>query len=205
MFLDHFGGKALVALALGAGLAGCGGGSGGSTPGDSITTQLAPACTGAACGASDATTYSGQGVGVWTYTNTTATEQPVAVGLRNLGTRPVTLIYTNTGDAAVSLPAITLTPPAAAAQGIAAQQSLTAAQLENRIPQRVRDFKPDLPTPGADQGMQPSRAVAAAVLPVGSQRSWFVNTESPSIETRTATLRRQTTAPTPTGCRKTIL
>src|SRR5256885_1833597 len=102
MFQDHFGGKALVALALGAGLAGCGGGGGGSTPGDSITTQLSPACTGASCGATDATTYSGQGVGVWSYTNATAAEQPVAVGLRNLGTRPVTLIYTNTGDAAVA-------------------------------------------------------------------------------------------------------
>ena len=55
MFQDHFGGKALVALALGAGLAGCGGGGGGSTPGDSITTQLSPACTGASCGATDAT------------------------------------------------------------------------------------------------------------------------------------------------------
>ena len=107
MFQDHFGGKALVALALGAGLAGCGGGGGGSTPGDSITTQLSPACTGASCGATDATTYSGQGVGVWSYTNATAAEQPVAVGLRNLGTRPVTLIYTNTGDAAVALPPIT--------------------------------------------------------------------------------------------------
>ena len=71
MFQDHFGGKALVALALGAGLAGCGGGGGGSTPGDSITTQLSPACTGASCGATDATTYSGQGVGVWSYTNAT--------------------------------------------------------------------------------------------------------------------------------------
>ena len=49
--------------------------------------------------------------------------------------------------------------------------------------------------------MQPSRAVSAAVLPVGSQRSWFVNTESPTVETRSATLRRQTTAPTPTGTR----
>lgn len=201
MFQDHFGGKALVALVLGAGLAGCGGGGGGSTPGDSITTQLTPACTGASCGATDATTYSGQGVGVWSYTNATAAEQPVAVGLRNLGTRPVTLIYTNTGDAAVALPPITLTPPAAAAQGIAAQQSLSAAQLVNQIPQRVRDFKPSLPAPVAGQSVQPSRAVSAAVLPVGSQRSWFVNTESPTVETRSATLRRQTTAPTPTGTR----
>src|SRR5256885_1455088 len=201
MFQDHFGGKALVALALGAGLAGCGGGGGGSTPGASTTTRLSPACTGASCGATDAPPYSGQGVGVWSYTNATAAEQPVAVGLRNLGTRPVTLIYTNTGDAAVALPPITLTPPAAAAQGIAAQQSLSAAQLVNQIPQRVRDFKPSLPAPVAGQSVQPSRAVSAAVLPVGSQRSWFVNTESPTVETRSATLRRQTTAPTPTGTR----
>src|SRR2546427_6019730 len=67
---------------------------------------------------------------------------------------------------------------------IAAQQSLSAAQLVNQIPQRVRDFKPSLPAPVAGQSVQPSRAVSAAVLPVGSQRSWFVNTESPTVETR---------------------
>src|SRR3989475_4190741 len=65
---------------------------------------------------------------------------------------------------------------------IAAQQSLSAAQLVNQIPQRVRDFKPSLPAPVAGQSVQPSRAVSAAVLPVGSQRSWFVNTESRSEE-----------------------
>ena len=69
MFFDHHHSKTAIALALGAVLAGCGGGGGGGPSGPS--SQLTAACSGTACGAANATTYSGQGVGVWSYTNTT--------------------------------------------------------------------------------------------------------------------------------------
>ena len=197
MFFDHQHSKTAIALALGAVLAGCGGGGGGGPSGPS--SQLTAACSGTACGAANATTYSGQGVGVWSYTNTTQAEQQIPVALTNLGSKQVTLIYTNNGDASVPMPALTLTPPAATTA--TAQKSLSAAPATgNQIPERIRNFKPRL-TAGDTQARQSIQPQAAAILPVGSQRSWFVETGSSKIETRQATLRRQASVPTPTGTR----
>lgn len=197
MFFDHHHSKTAIALALGAVLAGCGGGGGGGPSGPS--SQLTAACSGTACGAANATTYSGQGVGVWSYTNTTQAEQQIPVGLTNLGSKQVTLIYTNNGDASVPMPALTLTPPAATTA--TAQKNLSAAPATvNRIPERIRNFKPRL-TAADMQARQSIKPQAAAILPVGSQRSWFVETGSSKIETRQATLRRQASVPTPTGTR----
>lgn len=197
MFFDHQHSKTAIALALGAVLAGCGGGGGGGPSGPS--SQLTTACSGTACGAANATTYSGQGVGVWSYTNTTQAEQQIPVALTNLGSKQVTLIYTNNGDASVPMPALTLTPPAATTA--TAQKSLSAAPATgNQIPERIRNFKPRL-TAADTQARQSIKPQAAAILPVGSQRSWFVETGSSKIETRQATLRRQASVPTPTGTR----
>ena len=197
MFFDHQHSKTAIALALGAVLAGCGGGGGGGPSGPS--SQLTAACSGTACGAANATTYSGQGVGVWSYTNTTQAEQQIPVGLTNLGSKQVTLIYTNNGDASVPMPALTLTPPAATTA--TAQKSLSAAPATvNRIPERIRNFKPRL-TAADMQARQSIKPQAAAILPVGSQRSWFVQPGDSRIETRQATLRRQASVPTPTGTR----
>lgn len=197
MFFDHHHSKTAIALALGAVLAGCGGGGGGGPSGPS--SQLTAACSGTACGAANATTYSGQGVGVWSYTNTTQAEQQIPVGLTNLGSKQVTLIYTNNGDASVPMPALTLTPPAATTA--TAQKSLSAAPATvNRIPDRIRNFKPRL-TAADMQARQSIKPQAAAILPVGSQRSWFVQPGDSRIEARQATLRRQASVPTPTGTR----
>lgn len=197
MFFDHQHSKTAIALALGAVLAGCGGGGGGGPSGPS--SQLTAACSGTACGAANATTYSGQGVGVWSYTNTTQAEQQIPVALTNLGSKQVTLIYTNNGDASVPMPSLTLTPPTATTA--TAQKSLSAAPATgNQIPERIRNFKPRL-TAADTQARQSIQPQAAAILPVGSQRSWFVETGSSKIETRQATLRRQASVPTPTGTR----
>lgn len=197
MFFDHQHSKTAIALALGAVLAGCGGGGGGGPSGPS--SQLTAACSGTACGAANATTYSGQGVGVWSYTNTTQAEQQIPVGLTNLGSKQVTLIYTNNGDASVPMPALTLTPPAATTA--TAQKNLSAAPATvNRIPERIRNFKPRL-TAADMQARQSIKPQAAAILPVGSQRSWFVQPGDSRIEARQATLRRQASVPTPTGTR----
>nr|WP_216294497.1 hemagglutinin [Delftia acidovorans]MCA1069494.1 hypothetical protein [Delftia acidovorans] len=197
MFFDHQHSKTAIALALGAVLAGCGGGGGGGPSGPS--SQLTAACSGTACGAANATTYSGQGVGVWSYTNTTQAEQQIPVALTNLGSKQVTLIYTNNGDASVPMPALTLTPPAATTA--TAQKSLSAASATvNQIPERIRNFKPRL-TAADTQARQSIKPQAAAILPVGSQRSWFVQPGDSRIETRQATLRRQASVPTPTGTR----
>ena len=197
MFLDHTCSKTAVALALGAVLAGCGGGSSGGPSGPS--SQLTAACTGAACGAADATTYSGQGVGIWSYTNSTQAEQQIPVGLTNLGSKQVTLIYTNNGDASVPMPALTLTPPTGTTA--TAQKSIRpATNTANQIPERIRNFKPRLAAADT-QALQSIKPQAATILPVGSQRSWFVVTSDSRTETRQATLMRQANVSTPTGMR----
>lgn len=198
MFFDHSYSKTTVALALGAVLASCGGSGGDGGP-SGPSSQLTVACTGIACGAADATTYSGQGVGVWSYTNSTQAEQQIPVGLSNLGGKQVTLIYTNNGDASVPMPALTLTPPAGTTA--TAQKSIhPATATVNQIPERIRNFKPRLTA--ADTQARPTiKPQAAAIQPVGSQRNWFVVTGNYRTETRQATLRRQASVSTSTGTR----
>lgn len=206
MFVDRFGRQALGTLALALTLAGCGGGGGdgGGGGGDSskaqVSAQLAPACAGASCAAVDATTYAGQGVGVWSYANTTQGEQQLAVKLNNLAARPVTLIYTNTGDASVAMPALTLTPQAQTKALQSTSEAPSGSPQVNQIPERVRNFKPSLAPQQGSAAIQPLRA-AAAPQAVGSQRSWFIDANGPAIESRTATLRRQTGLATPSGSR----
>ncbi|MDR0226915.1 MAG: hemagglutinin [Burkholderiaceae bacterium] len=206
MALNHHHYQALGALgtlALALGLAGCGGGSGGggTSPGDSVATQLTPACTGTNCGAASASTYAGQGIGVWSYANGSPAEQTINVGLSGLGSKPVTLVYTNTSSSAVTLPGLTLT----AASGTAPSQSVQPADQPtpeaNQIPERVRDFKPRLSPADMQQATAPARAIQASASAVGDQRNWFIDAGSASIQTRSATLRRQTTVTTPTGTR----
>jgi hypothetical protein len=208
MFVDRFGRQALGTLALALILAGCGGGGGGgdagSGSGDSskaqVSAQLAPACSGASCAAVDATTYAGQGVGVWSYANTTGSEQQIAVKLHNLAARPVTLIYANTGNAAVAMPALTLTPLAQTKAQQSSGEDPSDPQLVNQIPERVRLFEPRLAPQQGSATAMPLRS-AAAPQAVGSQRSWFIDANGPAIESRTATLRRQASVPTPAGSR----
>ncbi|GGH65751.1 hypothetical protein GCM10010975_33870 [Comamonas phosphati] len=204
MSFNRFRRQALGTLALALTLAGCGGGGGGGGGGNSgpINSQLAPACSGAACAAVNATTYAGQGVGIWSYANTTQSEQQIAVGLNNLGTKPVTLIYTNAGDASVAMPALALTPQAQSRALQNVSEDPASSPQVNQIPERVRRFKPSLAPQHGSTDIQPSRLAAAAPpQPLGSQRSWFIDADGPAIESRTATLRRQTSAPTPAGSR----
>jgi hypothetical protein len=82
-----------------------------------IAGALAADCVGANCGAVNATTYAGSGIGVWRYTNTsTSLPASVNVSLSGLnGGNTVTLLFSNGGKAsAPSLPDTGLVPTAAA-------------------------------------------------------------------------------------------
>jgi hypothetical protein len=84
----------------------CGGGDTGtaSTAATPASITLAPACSGAHCGARGAT-YAGAGVGVWQAANRGGTAGTVSVSIAGLTGQTVTLIYTNQGEAAQPLSA----------------------------------------------------------------------------------------------------
>lgn len=90
---------ASVAAVLGA----CGGGGGGtsstgttSTATATPTAALSPDCTGSGCGAVDAGTYSGVGLGVWKYDNTGTKNASLDINIKGVKAgQSITLLYSN--------------------------------------------------------------------------------------------------------------
>lgn len=67
-------------------------------------------CAGVNCGAVDSTHYSGSGIGLWTYKNTTSAAITLPVSITGVAGKEATIVYTNQSDAAVSMPGISLAP-----------------------------------------------------------------------------------------------
>lgn len=92
-------------------LASCGGGSSGPAaeaaapaPFDA-TGQLAPDCSGADCGAQNATTYSGSGIGIWRYNNDTGATATLNLNIAGVTAGKVaTLVFSNGSQATASAP-----------------------------------------------------------------------------------------------------
>lgn len=93
-------------------LAACGGG--GSSPAASnqvpttvgLTASLVPGCTGANCGAINANTYSGTGIGVWRYNNTSSSAATINVDIAGVAAGNVaTLVFSNGSQASATAPA----------------------------------------------------------------------------------------------------
>lgn len=177
-------GASIVALGLLA--TACGGGGGGSDPTPPApVSALTAACSGAFCGAASNTRYSGEGVGVWSYTNSGEKEASIPVVLENVGQRAVTLVYTNPNAPGVQMPALTLTPATTAK----AQQDGDAHAHRNQIPEAVRQFDAAAHLGKAGAGQAKAATTKAAV---GAQRTWYINADN-GMEQRTATLKRQKT------------
>ncbi|WP_233164448.1 PKD domain-containing protein [Chromobacterium sp. ASV23] len=67
--------------------------------------KLVADCAGANCGAVDASTYSGNGIGTWRYTNTTSSDATIDINIA--GVKPgnkATLVFTNGGTNMTSAP-----------------------------------------------------------------------------------------------------
>lgn len=177
-------GASIVALGLLA--TACGGGGGGSDPTPPApVSALTAACSGAFCGAASNTRYSGEGVGVWSYTNSGEKEASIPVALENVGQRAVTLVYTNPNASGVQMPALTLTPATPAK----AQQDGDAHAHRNQIPEAVRQFDAAAHLGKAGAGQAKAATTKAAV---GAQRTWYIDADN-GMEQRTATLKRQKT------------
>jgi len=212
---------ALMAAAAGT-LAACGGGGGGSSSPAQSTPQstaasitLAPACSGANCGALG-NTYAGSGVGVWQATNTGGSAGTVAVSIAGLTGQNVTLIYTNQGTAAQPMPSVSLssvtplgtgTTTTGTSPNTGASGNLTTAAVKNddvnaAFDRRLSDFNAHA-LDGYASGAGPLKTQGASnntvlrpqsVASVGAQRSWNHQQPDGTAVVISATLHQQVTA-----------
>jgi len=163
--------RALAGFSLAALLASCGGGGGGEVSGSGT---LSVACSGAQCGASDAQTYRGSGVGIWRYDNSdSGSGTSVPITLNGVGGRTVTLVFTNVSDRDASMPSISASvaaPPAMASKQ--ARPDPAHVPGINQIPPHIRDYQP--PIERASQATARQDRVAAAVRAAaeGDTREW---------------------------------
>ncbi|KAF7963498.1 hypothetical protein AWV80_09080 [Cupriavidus sp. UYMU48A] len=97
--------------------------------------DVAPACSG--CGAVDANTYAGAGVGVWQNQNATTTVTNVPISIAGLTGQDVTLVLTNDSATAQPMPTVSLT--ASYYQNFAANQLQWAATADD-TKTRIAEF-----------------------------------------------------------------
>lgn len=70
------------------------------------TVYLSTDCSGVNCGATDANTYSGSGIGIWKYVNSTTSTNSLYVNLTGVLAKDVTMVFTNLGTSNQSFPTI---------------------------------------------------------------------------------------------------
>ncbi len=165
-------------------LASCGGDStGDSPPADS---GLSAACSGTFCGAAGPQTYSGSGVGIWRYDNSTSGTVQLPVSIDGVSGKNLTLVFTNTSDTSVSMPSISTRAVSAApasAQSSSAVLDGTHMPGVNQVPEVIRNYRTSASSAGGERKSSiPTRAAL-----VGEQRNWKHYDES----VRAATLRKK--------------
>lgn len=191
---------------------GGGGGSGGSTStsntpqSTSANITLAPACSGANCGALG-TTYAGSGVGVWQATNTGSTAGTIPVSIAGLTGQNVTLIYTNQSAAAQPMPSVslsTLALPSTTGTPVAKASANSTAGSDANVAfdRQISDFNAHA-LDGYATGAGPLKAQGASndavlrpqsVASVGAQRTWNHQQPDGTAVVISATLHQQVTA-----------
>lgn len=184
-------GSLTLALLTSAILAACGGGGGDggasttqaatgttSTPGDTGSvpaSTVAPSCSG--CGAVDAHTYAGSGVGIWQSTNASASAVDLPISISGLSGHDVTLVFTNQTGTAQTMPTIPLTAsyfPNVAASAIQWDDGTHAAR------QQIAEFnRAGWAALAGPRGSSVRSAVYGAVAPlaaayaVNDTRTWY--------------------------------
>lgn len=190
-------GSLVLALLATAALTACGGGGGDSgssqsasgTPVSKPASVVTPAC--ASCGAVDANTYAGTGVGVWQNTNATAAAVDMPVNISGLNGQDVTLVFTNQTATAQTMPTIALTS--------SYQQTVAASELQwddgtAAAQRRISDFNRDgwvalAGTRGAAPSFSTLDLANNAPSNISASRIWYHSDNS----ARTATRVRSTT------------
>lgn len=121
---------------------------------------LEPFCSGPFCGAADAASYSGSGLGVWRYHNPANTDATVDVSIGNLREGlSATLVFSNGRKLPTSLPS-------------PGTQKLAGSSHES-MQESNRRFAQSLARGGIAPGAAPApNVVQAAAPPVGATRTW---------------------------------
>lgn len=203
----------IVALSLSAGLAACGGGGGGGDGGTTSsngtsTLTAAPLTDGklhaVSSGASNDTTYSGSGVGVWQALNAGAQSDTVNISLTGTAGRNVTLVFTDesTSSQTMSSVAINSNVVAASADVVSARtQALTGTQSgEGAGIAAIHEFNATGWKAIAEQNAATAALAgdvvkpvqrAAVIYSVGTTRSFWVSDGTSTTPTqRTMTLEK---------------
>ena len=170
-------------------------GPGGTTTRTATVTVTAPptvlevACSGASCGASSPTLYSGTGVGIWRFRNTSASARTVDLHVGGVTAGKEALLVFSNGT---SLPA-TLPSPGALASPPASAPDLAALRLDgnsdlDRAEEARQAWHGALLEENRRLGLMlriaaaTREALAAPVLPVpveGDHRTWIESVDAP--------------------------
>ncbi|MDX3904508.1 MAG: hemagglutinin [Pigmentiphaga sp.] len=166
--------RVLAGAVLTALLAACGGG-GDDGAGPAAPGALSLACSGAQCGASDAQTYRGGGVGIWRYDNSgSRSRAEVPVTLNGVSGRSVMLIFTNVSDQEVSMPSIGLQTSGGSAS-VKAEDPPEPAHRPgfNQIPPHIREYRPPLEQASQAPARQDRVTAAVRATAVGDKHEWM--------------------------------
>jgi hypothetical protein len=196
---------AVAGAVLSALLAACGGGGGGGTGSAAGTTSstdvdgragpvdFAAACSN--CGALDATTYAGSGVGIWEKRNTTGASVDVPVSISGLAGQDVTLVFTNETGTDTAFPAInnaTQSRQDLLSQDVRSSQAVVREAGDPHA--EIREFN----RKGWADRLQPEMSIRrslvaaapqAAMYAVGATRNFYHQDQT----SRTTTLQKQMT------------
>jgi hypothetical protein len=148
-------------------------------------------CLGLDCGASGATTYSGSGIGVWKYENTSGIPQHVDVNLTGVNGRDMMLVVTNQASGPVNLPSYELSP-ASHIQRSSIMPGPSQPERPRIVP-FTPPFEPELSLGDRLMRRQPSRSSMFPLPPpppslsiVGDTRNFYHTDET----NRAATLKK---------------
>ncbi|WP_407923203.1 M30 family zinc metallopeptidase [Cupriavidus agavae] len=164
------------------------GNTGSSDPAAKPTSVVSPACSG--CGAVDANTYAGSGVGVWQNINATASAVEMPVSIAGLTGQDVTLVFTNQTGTAQTMPTIPLTAsyyPNVAASEVRWRNGVEEAK------RRISDFNHTgwVAKAGSRTGSPSASMIGAPTRSVVNDTRVFYHEDNSA---RPATLVRQDTA-----------
>ncbi|MDR1461505.1 MAG: hypothetical protein LBI78_07665 [Campylobacteraceae bacterium] len=161
----------------------------GVTSNPSTTITLSTDCSGSNCGSS-ANAYKGSGIGIWRAKNTQAASSKLDVTLSNVANKEITIVFTNEGDTDVSLSRITV--DASLKREMRGNEFTENYNKIIHFEKRV-DVKKLLQQSYSINQNQKLRAISPKVWNEGDQRGWLIEPYE-TLESRTATLKRQTTA-----------
>ncbi|HVP66227.1 MAG TPA: PKD domain-containing protein [Anaeromyxobacteraceae bacterium] len=161
---------------------------------------LVPYCSGALCAAADASTYAGNGVGIWRYNNATSSTATIDVSVGGVTSADsVTLLFSN----GLASPAATIPSAGLGPRGLRVLRpsgpEVLASEADPHTALVLRNLG-NARRVVAERGRAPS-ARAAPALPqptpaVGTSRTWYDNNGVPSPVAYTATVHYTCLLPT---------